>query len=106
MKGRNLGIHLYAVIPDHRPGDYWQIGDGDDPLSPLYVDEPGNLTRTVWRVVTPLGQIGTLRKHTVREESDGTISVRPNDGSSNSILITDHRGTWHGYIEHGEWRPV
>jgi hypothetical protein len=40
----------------------------------------------------------------VREEDDGTISVRPGDGSSNSILLSGAFGkTWHGYIEHGEW---
>lgn len=107
MKGRNLGIHLYDRIPDHKPGDYWQIGDGDDPKSPITVEGvPSNLTKTLWRVVTPLGQIGTLHFHTVRENDDGTISVLPGDGSSNSILITDHRGSWHGYIYNGEWREV
>ncbi len=48
--------------------------------------------------------IGNLTKHTIREEDDGTISVRPGDGSSNSILITGAHGrTWHGYIERGVW---
>jgi hypothetical protein len=40
----------------------------------------------------------------VREHEDGTISVRPGDGSSNSILITGHDGEqYHGYIECGVW---
>ena len=99
-------MSTFDSLPDYQPGDYWQIGDGQDPQTPFYVKWASNLTGTCWRIVTPLGQIGTLMKHTVREEEDGTISVRPNDGSSNSILITDHRGSWHGYIEHGEWRPV
>jgi hypothetical protein len=46
-----------------------------------------------------------LSIHTVREEDDGTISVRPGDGSSNSILIKYRAEPtwWHGYIEHGVW---
>lgn len=66
----------------------------------------GNLTKTVWGYTSPDGNgLGTLAIHTVREEEDGTISVRPGDGSSNSIL---HKGggtgkVWHGYIEHGVW---
>lgn len=106
MKGRHLGMHPIGTIPEHEPGDYWQVGDGDDPNVPITVSEPTNLTKTMWRVVTPLGQVALLAKHTIREESDGTISVRPDDGSSNSILVTDHRGSWHGYIEHGEWREI
>lgn len=51
--------------------------------------------------------IGNLELHTVREHEDGTISVRPGDGSSNSILISGSRGRkWHGYIEHGIWRTA
>ena len=62
----------------------------------------GNLTRTVWGIHVPGSGIGTLMRHTVREHEDGTISVRPGDGSSNSIL----QNTWHGYIEHGVWSEV
>lgn len=63
-------------------------------------------------MVAPAGEgdgymAGRLEHHTVREEDDGTISVRPNDGSSNSIQITGGQGReWHGYIEHGVWQAV
>ncbi len=50
--------------------------------------------------------IAWLRNHTVREHEDGTISVRPGDGSSNSILVIGHDSEqWHGYIEHGRFTP-
>ena len=68
----------------------------------------GNLTDGVWGYYSPDGNgIGTMAAHTVREHDDGTISVLPGDGSSNSIF---HQGgnpnrTWHGYIFSGEWRP-
>lgn len=112
MIGRRLPDLAFADIHvDLRPGDYWKIldtGTGE----PRKSDRPGNLTGTCWYVVAPIGNkrgyaIGRLEAHTVREHEDGTISVRPDDGSSNSILITGAHGhTWHGYIEHGEWYEV
>ena len=94
---------------DLRAGDYWKILDvatGE----PLHVETAGNLTGTAWHVACPVATgdgflLATLKNHTVREEEDGTISVRPGDGSSNSILVTGGPGgsrQWHGYIEHGE----
>src|SRR5690349_12315268 len=74
---------------DLQPGDYWKVLGGDG--EPAHSDEPSNLTGGVWMVVAPMSYgyaLGNLGKHTVREEDDGTISVRPGDGSSNSILIT------------------
>lgn len=38
-----------------------------------------------------------LSAHEVIEHDDGAITVSP------SILITSHRGQWHGYLKHGEW---
>jgi len=104
MKGRRLSDQPHGSIPaDARAGDYWRCTADDG--SPIHiVGTPSNLTGGEWYVVTPFGQLGHLVFHTVREEDDGTISVRPGDGSSNSILVKDHRGEWHGYIEHGEWR--
>ena len=87
---------------DIQPGDYWKCLSSDG--TPVHVgSEQGNLTGGVWMVCAPRGGVGTLVHHTVREEEDGTISVRPGDGSSNSILMTGGPGapTWHGYIEHG-----
>lgn len=88
---------------DIQPGDYWKITD-------LRGDDPGNLTGQCWRIAIPMSYgfaLATLTKHTVREHEDGEISVRPNDGSSNSILVTGHHGEqWHGYIEHGVLQRV
>ena len=111
LQGRRRENLPFGSYPDDiQAGDYWQIGDGDDPGIPITVDEPSNLTKTVWFVAAPMSYgyaLGNLTKHTVREESDGTISVKPGDGSSNSILITGHHGEqWHGYIDHGRWYTV
>lgn len=109
MRGRRLPDCAVDRMPnDRRPGDYWKllVADEQNIERPMKVQYDNKLTLECWRVVTPLGQVGTLTKHTVREHADGTISVRPKDGSSNSIAVTDHRGVWHGYIEHGEWREV
>jgi hypothetical protein len=123
-QGRRLPDCPVNVFPipfdDLQPGDYWrcQHPDGshlldvranpDDRRFWGSPDDPrfdGNLTGGVWGVVDPLGHFGMLSIHTVREEDDGTISVRPGDGSSNSILIRrrDDEPAWHGYIEHGVW---
>ena len=106
LTGRRRPDSLRSELPDDiKPGDYWRAMDVE--LPPGYA--PGNLTRTAWYVVAPeLGfGVAILTQHTVREEDDGTISVRPGDGSSNSILVTGAHGkTWHGYIEHGEWRKA
>lgn len=63
-----------------------------------------NLTGDLWFVITPNGLHGNLSNHTVREEDDGSISVKPGDGSSNSILVGGGDGeSWHGYITRGLW---
>ncbi len=109
MTGRRRPDQIRGRIPKNiRAGDYWKVLDNSG--APIAVTgEPGNLTGTEWMVAAPIGDsvgfgVGRLTKHTVREEDDGTISVRPGDGSSNSILITGaHGAQFHGYIEHGEW---
>lgn len=112
MQGRRLPDTEFGRLPDDaQPGDYWKYLVGGEPMAPIEnfpgKGQAGNLTGTVWGYYSPDGNgMGTLMRHTVREEDDGTISVRPGDGSSNSIL---HSGgatgkTWHGYIEHGVWR--
>lgn len=91
-------------------GAYWKVVDEND--EPIRRSAPGKLTEECWRVVVPLGNgwgIGNLDAHTVREHEDGTISVRPNDGSSNSILVSrggPKAASWHGYIEHGVFRTA
>lgn len=108
MKGRRLPDTILGQLPDDlQPGDYWKVTNSEG--EPIHVGpEKGNLTGTVWGIYCPRGGVGTLWNHTVREHEDGTISVRPGDGSSNSILMTGGPGseTWHGYIEQGEWREL
>lgn len=116
--GRRLPDTRFGDLPetldDLRPGDYWRytVGEGEQvrPVSAkaMYGDKAaGNLTDGVWGYVSPDGNgIGTLAAHTVREHEDGTISIRPGDGTSNSVL---HSGgaqdrTWHGYVDHGVWQ--
>lgn len=107
---RRLDTSWDHLPTDIQRGDYWRVLDPESE-EPAQVNEPGNLTRSVYMVVAPIGEgdayaIGTLTKHTVREEDDGTISVRPGDGSSNSILITGAHGQqYHGFIEKGVWTP-
>jgi hypothetical protein len=101
---------------DLRAGDIWKVLQPDG-SEVIVVDYPSNLTQRMWRCVVPMavGQgddyfpwaLGNLVKHTVREEVDGTVSVRPGDGSSNSILITRRwagvETSWHGYVDHNVW---
>lgn len=112
MVGRRRPDTPLSCMPDDiRRGDYWKVLDRESG-EPLQYEAPSNLTGTSWMVVAPLGDgegfaIGRLTLHTVREHEDGTISVRPGDGSSNSILITRSSSqSWHGYIEHGVWEAV
>ena len=108
MKGRRLPDTHRGDLPDGiQAGDYWKVlqRDSDEPVTS---DAPGNLTHAVWYVAAPMpsGSFGLacLTRHTIREEADGTISVRHGDGSSNSILVKGANGQeFHGYIEHGVW---
>lgn len=112
MQGRRLPDTAARWLPEGwQAGDFWKVltRDGSPPATPeehsgTGHDYSGNLTGQVWYVVTPLGQIAGLSLHTVREHDDGTMSIRPGDGSTNSVLVEGPRGqTWHGYIEHGVW---
>lgn len=92
-------------LPDDvRPGDYWKILDASG--APKRSTYASNLTGTCWHLAVPMEPgdeayaLANLIAHTVREHADGTISVLPGDGSSNSILVT-RRGTWHGYVHNG-----
>ena len=121
MIGRRLPDTVLSEFPlpydDLREGDIWKClrPDGTPVLastwragtSPEMV--AGNLTGFVWMFMSPGGAgVGTLVCHTVREHDDGTVSIRPGDGSSNSILQSngysgDRARSWHGYVEHNEW---
>lgn len=88
---------------DMPAGSYWRILES----IPGHQPGPENLTGTIWGISVPrLGGIAVLSLHTVRENDDGSISVVPGDGSSNSILISTARDTWHGYIYDGVWEEV
>lgn len=113
MQGRRRPDTVFGQMPeDFQPGDYWKILDQDG--QPRRSDHPENLTGTCWHVIPPTrpsgGEswaLGRLEFHTVREHDDGTISVRPGDGSSNSILITGpHDYRWHGFVDHGVWEEA
>lgn len=79
------------------PGDFFRVLNDPTPTP------PSNLTGEVWYVTTPNGLLGNLAAHTVREEDDGSITVSPGDGSSNSILVQGADRSWHGYITRGLW---
>lgn len=108
LQGRRRPDVPFGDLPDDlQPGDYWRYLDRDSG-EPLTTNQQSNLTGGVWGFASPHdGSLGTLRLHTVREHEDGTISIRPGDGSSNSVLQHGAGGeTWHGYVEHGVWQEV
>lgn len=112
--GRRLPDCDNGVLPDLQPGDYWKlVHPGGQPYTPLELtgrEHPSNLTGTCWHIAVPnpcsiSGDgylLANLVMHTVREHEDGTISVKPGDGSSNSILVRQNdKCSWHGYVDHG-----
>lgn len=106
MHGRRRDDVPIGDLPNNvQPGDYWKYltREGERPLN---AQESTNLVGTVWGFSAPNGcGIGTLTKHTVREHKDGTATIVPQDGSSNSVLINGGEGgSWHGYMDHGVWR--
>lgn len=114
VTGRRLPDTRFGDLPlpsldEIQPGDIWKYLNGDGTTvsaAELYEDHDmsGNLTDCVWGFWSPDGNgMGTLSMHTVREHEDGTVSIRPGDGSSNSVLHGDDRKTWHGYVEHNVW---
>lgn len=79
----------------------------------VYLNEAGHLildigdygrdaSGTWWvRPPRPGLSMGSLDNHEVLEHEDSTITVSPS-------LLYGGQGsqTWHGYLEHGEWREV
>lgn len=106
LQGRRLPDTREGDLPsDIQAGDYWKILDADG--VPKRSTAASNLTGECWHVAVPFGgrddvySLGNLINHTVREHADGTISVLPGDGSSNSILVRRCDSSWHGYIRGG-----
>lgn len=113
MEGRRRpDIRIGEVPDDAQLGDYWKyVDEGGEPLSARAYcgeDDPEvehNLTDAVWGFYSPDGSgIGTLTHNTVRENEDGTISIRPDDGSPNSVLHTNGDWVWRGYVDFGVWK--
>lgn len=76
------------------------ILDDDDEEGPLCL-RPGDYTfwKGAWYAMPPNTDLhANLAKHEVTLHDDGTITVSP------SILVSDHKSTWHGYLEKGVWR--
>lgn len=107
--GRRRGdTQIGKLPPDFQPGDYWRyVREDGTPVSARSMGNNGdNLTDGVWGVCSPKGGgVGTLVHHTVREHEDGTCSIRPGDGSSNSVWV-DRPDGFHGFLEHGVWRDT
>lgn len=118
MQGRRREDVRFGDLPDDlQPGDYWRYLDRQTGEPMEAKDAPDNLTGGVWGFVSPhsppdrdgdtMPVLGLLMKHTVREHEDGTISIRPGDGSSNSVKVVHHAlGEWHGYVYAGRWESV
>lgn len=114
MQGRRLADTVFGELPEGvEPGDYWRYLDRQtgEPLKASDIrsgeDVSGNLTDSVWGFCAPNGcGIGTLVRHTVRENEDGTATIAAGDGSSNSVLIEGAGCSWHGYLDHGVWNAA
>lgn len=114
MQGRRVAADVSPV--DYEPGDY---GERWASFTRVGGDMP--MDRHQWWFRAPNGAIGRLKMpfdgkphHEVEVHEDGTITVQPRPGNSNSILATANEAspmlvpgmptTWHGYIYHGVWR--
>lgn len=91
------------LVPNLEHGDYWR--EHRVLWTEIAEADPTNLTHTAWGYYLEGFGVGYMAHHTVREHEDGTISVLPNDGSSNSILCRKSPDTefFHGYIRRGVW---
>lgn len=79
-----------------RPGDYGKIVD--DRKVTWFVCAPDG---SRFMLASPQSPDRAGRHHEVDEHEDGTITVEPKPGNSNSILSPNG---WHGWIYRGEWR--
>lgn len=88
------GVRLPDVTGEPWQPEPWPPANGSYWRSPRRV----GATELVWMVTTPNGLLGNLAGHTIIEHDDGTISA------SQSILVTGHDRSYHGYLERGIWR--
>lgn len=99
-----------------------RVADGE--MRGSACSEPGAYGRVlsdgewIWYARTPNGLLGNLVNHEVVEHEDGAISVNPSlevgGPPGSEIQIADdtlfersggREGYWHGFLEHGVWRP-
>lgn len=66
----------------------------------VWLYEPGDfgLYKGEWHGKSPNGLLAGLKKHSVVEHDDRSITVSP------SILVSTNDATWHGFLESGVWR--
>jgi hypothetical protein len=87
------GKHAPGKAPHELlPGEYakWNAG-GYSPPPPA-----GN-----WYAVPPgTDLVANLSSHQIIEHEDGTITVAP------SILVRNHKESWHGFLKHGQWESA
>lgn len=95
-----------------------RIPDGEFPAKrgeySKFIVEKDGTEYVMWFMKSPIGgpsfQIGPKPiggGHEVEENEDGTITVQPQPGNSNSILIrwgSQVEKSWHGYIYKGVWQ--
>ena len=75
--------------------------DGNGVLPILQAGEYG-CQSGVWYACPPdhPNLLINLANHEVEEHGDGTITVSP------SIVVTNHKETWHGYLKQGIWEQA
>lgn len=85
------------------PGSGWEAWTGNEKGHGEVVCPRGSYMKVSndgrpwnWYVRDPLGDVCTIRdNHQVTEHPDGTITVSPS--------IINPNGTYHGFLQHGEW---
>jgi hypothetical protein len=99
-------------MSERRQNEALRFADFEYPQDPGYAKWPTDDGYDAWMVMTPDRCLFMLANpgsniggavHEVEEHEDGTITVEPRPGNSNSILSP--KG-WHGYIDHGVWRAA
>jgi len=90
VKGRRITWESAENLANVQPGDYWfDPQHGWYAACPTPSDNDGMISCLAW-----------FRTHKVTEHEDGTITVSP------SIVCTGVGQTYHGWLEHGEWRDA
>ena len=100
MKGRRIENPENITSSPVEPGDYWKDKDGHwQVAAPVPRDDDGFLLTA------------DVSTWSVTEHEDGTITVNPSifwgrGGYPNSPPEWAAKHTWHGWLEHGEWREA